>query len=187
MSNNWDYVRRQFYLSVPSYIVKALLQLDHPQPKKRQGSPHAHMPVKYGAKKQYAAKSDGTLFLNKYGKLFIQQTSGKLLYLGRGVDPTILTAPSIIVLQQSNLTTDTLRKTHQMLDYVATQEEAIVTDSASNVVLAVYSDASYLSELNTRSQARGLFFLSSNTVHPLNNRAILTVAQIIKDVISSAA
>ena len=32
---DWDYVRRQVHLSMPGFITKALLQLHHPQPKKR--------------------------------------------------------------------------------------------------------------------------------------------------------
>ena len=98
------------------------------------------MPVVYGAKQQFATAPDGSPFLEKDGKLFIQQISGKLLYLGRAVDPTILTALSTIAAQQSKPTMDTMRKTKQLLDYVATQEEAIITYSASNMVLAVHSN-----------------------------------------------
>ena len=120
---DWDYARQQVHLSMPGYITKALLQLHHPQPKKCQDSPHPHTPVKYSAKHQYAAEPDKTLFVDKDRKLFIQQTSGKLLYLGRAVDPTILMALSTIALQQSKQATDTMRKAIQLLDYSATKEE----------------------------------------------------------------
>ena len=80
-----------------------------------------------------------------------------------------------------------MRETRQLLDYIATQEEAVLTYSASDMVLAVHSDASYLSEPNARSRAGGHFFLSSDTVHPPNNGAILTIAKVIKNVMSSAA
>ena len=55
------------------------------------------------------------------------------------------------------------------------------------MVLAVHSNASYFSKSNARSLARGHFFMTSDTVHPPNNGAILNVAQIIKNVMSSAA
>ena len=55
------------------------------------------------------------------------------------------------------------------------------------MVLAVHSDASYLSEPNARSRAEGHFFMSNDTVHPSNNGAVLNIAQIIKNVMSSAA
>ena len=184
---DWDYIRRQVHLSMPGYAAKALAELQHPRPKKRQDSPHAHTPPKYGARKQYASAPDGSPLLEKDGKLYIQKANGKLLYLGRAVDPTLLTTLSSIASQQANPTEATMRKVTQLLDYVASQEEAIITYSASDMVLAVHSDASYLSEPNARSRAGGHFFLSNDTLYPANNGAILTIAQIIKNVMSSAA
>ena len=55
------------------------------------------------------------------------------------------------------------------------------------MVLAVHSDAGYLNEKLARSRAGGHFFLSSNSTYPSNNGAILTIAQIIKAVMASAA
>ena len=69
---------------------------------------------------------------------------GKFLYYGRAVDNTILVAISAIAARQANPTADTMAKTKQLLDYLASQEEAILTYSASNMVLAVHSDAGYL-------------------------------------------
>ena len=138
----WDYVRRQVHLSMPGYTTKALAELGHPVPSRRQDSPHAHVAPKYGARVQYAPAPDGSPFLDKEGRLFIQRANGKLLYLGRGVDPTILTALSTIAGQQARPTEATMRETIQLLDYIATQEEAVLTYSASNMVLAVNSDAS---------------------------------------------
>jgi len=75
----------------------------------------------------------------------------------------------------------------QFLDYMATQEEeAVLTYSASNMVLAVHSDASYLSKPNAQSRACGHFFMSFNSNNPPNNGAILNTAHIIKNVMSSA-
>ena len=55
------------------------------------------------------------------------------------------------------------------------------------MVLAIHSNASYLSETNARSRAGGHFFLSRDDPVPLDNGAILLIAQIIKAVMSSAA
>ena len=49
-----------------------------------------------------------------------------------------------------------MAKTKHLLDYLATQEEAVLTYSASNMVLAVHSDAGYLNEANARSRAGGI-------------------------------
>ena len=69
-------------------------------------------------------------------------------------------------------------QTHQLLDYVATQEEAVLTYHASDMKLAAHSDASYLSEPKARSRAGGHFFLSSDAQVPANNGAVLNIAHI---------
>ncbi len=54
------------------------------------------------------------------------------------------------------------------------------------MVLAVDSNASYLSKPKAQSQVGGHFFLSSSTTVPPNNGAILNIAHIIKNVMFSA-
>ena len=71
---------------------------------------------------------------------------------------------------------------------MATQEDAVLSYHASNMVLAVHihSDASYLSEPEARIRAGGHFFLSSDKTIPPNNGAALNIAHIIKNVMSLA-
>jgi hypothetical protein len=76
--------------------------------------------------------------------------------------------------------------TQQLLDYLATQEDAVLTYNASDMILAVHSDASYLSKPKAQSRAGGHFFLSSDTPIPPNNGVVLNIAHIIKHVMSSA-
>jgi hypothetical protein len=54
------------------------------------------------------------------------------------------------------------------------------------MILAVHSNASYLSKSKACSRAGGQFFLSSNTQLPANNGSILNIAHIIKNVMSLA-
>jgi hypothetical protein len=46
---------------------------------------------------------------------------------------------------------------HQLLDYVATHPNAGILYIASNMILPVHTDVSYLSKHNTRSQASAHF------------------------------
>jgi hypothetical protein len=55
------------------------------------------------------------------------------------------------------------------------------------MILAMHSDAGYCNEKKSRSQVGGHFFLSNDNDFPPNNGAILTIATIIKEVMSSAA
>ena len=109
----------------------------------------------------------------------------KFLFYGRAVDGTILVALSAIASQQFKPTTDTMAKIKQLLDYLASQEEAILTHSASEMVLGVHSNAGNLNKSNARSRAGEYFFISNHAAHQLNNEAILNIAEIINNVISS--
>ena len=67
------------------------------------------------------------------------------------------------------------------------QETAILTYDASDMVLAIHSDASYLSEKKSRSRVGGHFFMSTNDEYPPNNGGVHVITQIIKAVMASAA
>jgi len=138
-----------------------------------QNSPHPHVFPTYGAKVQYVEAEDIGTPLDKEGQKYIQAVVGTLLYNSRAVDPTMLVALNAIATQ--------------LLDYCASQEEAILTYHSSDMILAIHSDAGYLNESKARSRAGGHFFLSSNVQNPPNNGAVLTIAQIIDAVMSSAA
>ena len=73
-----------------------------------------------------------------------------------------------------------------MLDYIATQEDTVITYTNGDMKLAVHSDASYLSKLKARILAGGHFFLSNEATIPQINSAILNISQIIKHVMRSA-
>ena len=170
---------------MPNYMKKAFKQFQHIAGK-LQHSPYLSVPIQYGAKKQYATQESKAPLLDNKAKHFIQQVCGKFLFLGRAVDSTLLCPISAIASQLSKPTTDTMQQTLQLLDYLATQEDAVLSYHASDMVLAVHSDASYLSEPEARSRAGGHFFLSNDTTIPPNNGAVLNIAHIIKNVMSSA-
>ena len=182
---HWDYLKGQVHLYMPGYVKKALKQFQH-QLRKKQHQPSPHTPIKYGAKKQYATTESQAPPADKQQKKFIQQVCGKFLFYGRAVDSTVLTPISAIASQSAKPTIETLEQTKQLLDYLATQEDAVLTYHKSDMVLAVHSDASYLCEPKARSRAGGHFFLSNNASIPPNNGAILNIAHVIKHVMSSA-
>ena len=120
-------------------------------------------------------------------KKYIQQVLGTFLYYARAIDPTMLVALSVIASEQASPTQSTMKKVDRFLDYAASQEQALLTYGASNMVLAVHSDASHLSEYKARSQAGGHCFISKDVSFPPNNEAVLNIAQIMKTIMSSAA
>jgi len=172
-------------LSMPNYVKKALKLFGH-KIRREQHTPYICAPVIYGAKVQYAKPKPTSPPVDAKTKKFIQQVCGKFLFLGRAVDSTLLCPISAIASQSANPTEDTLEQTLVLLDYIGTQEEAVLTYHASQMVVAVHSDASYGSEPKARSRAGGHFFMSSDSTIPQNNGAVLNIAHIIKHVMSSA-
>jgi hypothetical protein len=183
----WDYPHRHVHLSMPGYCHKAGQRFQHSHPRKPQDQPYPHTARTYGAKQQYVDDPDQSPPLNKQDKTFVQEVIGVFLYYARAVDCTMLTALSSLATQQANPTQQTLQHIGQFLDYAMTHQDASISYRASKMILAAHSDASYLSETKARSRAGGHFFLSENDDVPRNNGAILTIAQIIKAVMSSAA
>ncbi len=80
-----------------------------------------------------------------------------------------------------------MKRMRQFLDYAASQDDPVITYHASDMVLSIHSDASYLSEANARSRAGGHHYLSNDTESPPNNGAVLNLSTILKHVMSSAA
>ena len=117
----------------------------------------------------------------------IQKIVGTLLYYGRAVDSTLLTALSAITARQSNGTQAVAEACHQLLDYVATHPNAGIRYHACDMILTVHTDASYLSELGGKSRAAGHFYLTNQNDEDFNNGAILTLSSIIKHVMSFAS
>ncbi len=100
---------------------------------------------------QYAADEDDTSTLGKNDRKCIQQVAGALLYYARAVNSTILPALSSIATKQAAPIAKTMAKVKQLVDYVSTQQEAIITYRASDMILSVYSDAGYCNEKKAQS------------------------------------
>ena len=144
------------------YLPKALTCFKHPIPSTPQDQPYPHIKPNYGAKTQHTAAEDTSPPLNKEGKRFIQEVCGTFLFYARAIDGGILPALSALALQQAQPMENTMKLCKLFLDHMASQEEAVLTYKASDMVLAIHSDASYLSEPKARSHAGGHMFMSAN-------------------------
>jgi hypothetical protein len=153
-----------------------------------QDQPHPHMKKKYGAKEQFTKPLDhDTPTLDKAGKKFIQEVTGDFLFLAGAINGTMLTPLSALASEQSAPTEATMEKCLQFLDYPGSQEDAILNYKASDMVLAIHSNASYLSKPKAPSRAGGHMFMAGKEEILINNGAVLNISQIIKAVMSSAA
>ena len=69
------------------------------------------------------------------------QVTGTFLYYARAIDSTMVVALSALASEQASPTENNMKKVMIFLDYTVSQEEAVVTDHASDMVLACQSDA----------------------------------------------
>ena len=74
----------------------------------------------------------------------------------KAIGGTLLTTLGAFTAQQARPTQETMKQVQQFLNYCASQKSAILTYCKSDMILAVHSNASYLSEANARSRAGGI-------------------------------
>ena len=77
---------------------------------------------------------------------------GSILYYGKGVDMTTLTGLSTLASEQAKASGQTIMNMKHLLDYLATNPNATIQYYASDMILKIHSDASYLLERNVRSK-----------------------------------
>jgi hypothetical protein len=101
--------------------------------------------------KQQFAEYDTSALVGQDKQKYVQQVTGKFNYYARGVDRTLLTPISALTAQQAKPTQGTMKQVQHFLNYSAMQELAVTTYHASDMVLAIHSNAGYLSEEGARS------------------------------------
>jgi hypothetical protein len=157
----WDYVNRTCDVSMPGYIERALQRFQHSVPASHEVSPHACKAIKYGAKTQYAPIPSDMPALDTSDTKRIQEVLGTLLYYARAVNSTMLVAIGELATQQTSGTKQTMEALNQLLNYAASNSDATIRFIASDMLLAIKVDASYLSVSKARSRAAGYFFLTN--------------------------
>jgi hypothetical protein len=160
MTLKWDYYNRTCAISVPGYVSNVLSKFKHDAPKHPQHTPSRYVTPVYSCKTQYATK-DETPPLTAKQCLTIQKVTRSILYYARAVDPTVLMPLNDIATEQTKATEKAQAATNQMLYYLATHPDAAISYHASDMILHIHSDASYLSVSKARSRLGGLFFLGN--------------------------
>jgi hypothetical protein len=186
----WDYLNRTVDISMPGYIKKKLQEYEHVRPKKVQTCPYSPEPKRFGTEAQAPLPPDASPKLDAKGIKRVQKIVGSILYYARAVDMTVLMALSSIAVEQTKATEKTMSRCIQLLDYLSGQSDAKVRFHASDMILNIHSDASYLSEAKARSRACGHFFLGwmPRDGEPIRlNGAFHVSTTILRFVVASAA
>jgi hypothetical protein len=98
---------------MPGYIANTLHKLQHKQPDRPQHAPCPARTPQYGATVQLTPAVLDFPSLTPKGRKRIQQVVRALLYYGRAIDGTIMTAISSLASEQASATEDTEAKLTQ--------------------------------------------------------------------------
>ena len=167
---------------MPGYIKRILAKYKHEMPKKPQYSPYPVQPRKYGRAAQEPMPEDDTPPASKEEQRLVQQVVGSIIYYANGVDLTALAGLLTLASEQAKATGQTVENMGQMLNYLSTNPDATLRYYASDMILNIHSDASYLSEQNGRSRASGHYFMGWMPVanEPIRlNGAVHTLCKIL--------
>jgi hypothetical protein len=96
-----------------------------------------------------------------------------------------LTDLSSIPAHQANGTSTVAKPCQQLLNHITTHPNAGIRYKACDMILAIHTDASYLSKQAGKSCASAHFYLMNHDDKEFNNGAILILSSIIKHVMSS--
>ncbi len=155
----WEYVNRHVDISMPNYIKKKLQEYGHIIPTHIHSCPYHPEPKRFGSEAQAPLPPNATPELDKMGIKRVQQIVGSILYYARAVDMTVLMGLSSIVVKQTKATEKTMERCIDLLNYLATNQDAKVRFRASDMVMNIHSDASYLSGINSCSRSCRHFFM----------------------------
>lgn len=180
---------------MPGYIKNALKKFQHQVPNKLQHAPHNWVQSVYGQTVQAPTPPDKSNPLDDKAITHIQQIVGTLLYYAQAVDSSMLVSLGTLAKQQTKGTENTAQAVTQLLNYAATHPDATLQYRASNMVLRIDSDASYLSMPESRSRAGGYYYLSAKSQQPTIaptqatpiNGAVFVLSYKLRNVMASAA
>jgi hypothetical protein len=144
---DWDYT------SMHGYIKSALHKYQYPATDRAEHAPHKwNLPV-YGANTKYIEDGEEILDLSPKDANRLQQRGCTLLYYDRAVDPTLIMPVNVLASEQTRATADTAVKIIKLLNYCTTHPEATLQYHASDMILNIHTNSSYLSERETKSRA----------------------------------
>ena len=177
--------RKTINMSMPGYVQKALVRFKRLQIKGA-NSPILYVPPKYGRYSQEVYPDSDSTPLSAAQLLELQEIVGVFLFYARAVDPLMITAINKIGSSQADATTNVFAQIDRFIAYASRFPNSSMCIRASDMKLYCHSDASYLSEPNSRSRAGGYLFLGECKPGDTPNAAIQYFSVIITTVVSSA-
>jgi hypothetical protein len=180
-------------ISMPNYVQQALADLQYVPTDRVVNSPIVYIAPVYSSAPQLE-NPDVSPLATSAQRHYLQRVVGKFLYYAMAIDGTMLYAIKVLSQQQANPTAQTMLAVSRFLQYASSHPHARISYTASNMQLAVHSDASFNGEPKSRSRAGGVFTLGTiryngNPDQPTTqlNGPVDLISKIIPTVCASAA
>ena len=143
----WDYQHQTCELSMPGYVQQAVEKFQHGinRTTKSVDAPHPYKGTKTNGLPKTRPHDNATKLTPQAIKQ-LQKIVGTFLFYSRAIDPSMLTALSIIATEQTQGTQTTKEKAEHFLTYATTHPNATIKFYKSDMILKIHSDASYLSK-----------------------------------------
>ena len=173
---------------MPTYIAKVLDRFNIPS-----DGPAQHSPAKYECnfgRDAQLTEVDTSPTISMERQKNIQEIVGSLLFYARAVDPTMICDTNRLGSSQANPTEKTYDSSQHLLRYAATYPIVETVFRASDMILRISSDASYLSETQGRSRVGGYFDLIHDGIDPIRaplNGAVNVISAMLTSVVASVA
>jgi len=158
---NWNYMDRYVGIFMPNYVQKQLVRYRQRESHQKQLCPFQPAPINYGWNSDELKNELESRAVGKEDETYIRQVVGSFLYYARAVNLTMLTTLSDIASEQSKPTEKTMKRVKKLLDYMYTNPNTVIRFHASDTILNLHSDASYLSAACRISQEGCYVFLGS--------------------------
>ena len=180
--------RRTVALSMPNYLPRV-----HQRFAERVGrlqgrgaaSPAIYTPPAYGAHSQMT-EVDESQPLGPKAIKELQEFVGSFMFYARAVDGTMLTAVNHIASEMAAPTQQTDAMEQRLLAYSLEYPNNELVFTASDMILHMQTDASYLSRSSARSVVGGLEYLGNRDQPTQINGAVHTFSAILDVVVASA-
>ena len=154
---------------MPGYVQQAVDKFQHgiTSPNKASDAPHPYK----ATKKQRLPMTqpiDDAAKLSPQAIKHLPQIMGTFLFYSRALNPTMLTALSIIVMEQTQRNQTNKEKAEHILNYATMHPNATIKFYKSDMISKIHCNASYMSERQGRSRAGEYFYLGNwnDTTNP---------------------
>lgn len=167
LSLKWNYINNEITHSMPTCVSKGLTRFAPDGPLKGAPTPAVYIPPRMGSHLQHETIDDSEL-VSPDAKEWVQAVNGYFLYYARAQDPRILPACTDISATQANPTAQTVSACWRFLNFLTVNPVYEVTLRGCDMILKIYSDASFQSRPNSVSVAGGWHYCGNKDDDSIN-------------------